>query len=144
MKRVASRLLLIIVLAALCLVGIATKLYRGTLETWFHNYAGGIVYEVFWIVLFGTLFPKGRPWRIAVSVLVATCALEVLQLYHPPVLEAIRSTFLGRALIGNGFDPWDFIYYVLGSAIGWLVCRATTQLRNCCRLSFKRRGGDLP
>jgi len=120
---------MIIILVAVGLIGIGTKLYRGRFETWFHLYAGGIVYEVFWIVLFGAIFARARPGRIAISVFVVTCALEFLQLYHPPVLEAIRSNFFGRALIGNGFDPWDFLYYVVGCTIGWVLCRATSPWR---------------
>jgi hypothetical protein len=116
-------------LAGLALLGIGTKLYRGRFETWFHNYAGAIVYEIFWVVLFGAILPKVRRWRIAVSVFAATCGLEFLQLYHPPFLEAIRSNFFGRALIGNGFDRWDFAYYVIGSAIGWGICRAMSPQR---------------
>jgi hypothetical protein len=134
MRRIVPRLLFICVLAALVLLGVGTKLYRGRFETWFHNYAGGIVYEVFWVVLFGALFTRAKPWRISLSVLLVTCALEVLQLWHPPVLEAIRANFLGRALIGDGFDAWDFPYYVVGSGIGWLLCRVASPWRSAVRL----------
>lgn len=129
MSRIACRLFLASILVALALIGVGTKFYRGRFELWFHNYAGGIVYEVFWIVLFGALLPRARAWRIAISVLVVTCALEVSQLWHPRLLEAIRSNFCGRALIGNGFDPWDFFYYVMGSGIGWAVCAAASPCR---------------
>jgi hypothetical protein len=117
-------------LLALVVVGIGTKFYRGRLETWFHNYAGGVIYEVFWIVLFGALLPRASAWRIALSVFLVTCGLEVLQLWHPPFLELIRSNFFGRALVGDGFDPLDFIYYVVGSVIGWKLCEATVRWRN--------------
>ena len=117
----------VIFLIGLALIGIGTKLYRGPLETWFHNYAGGVVYEVFWIALFRGLLPRARLWRVALSVFLVTCGLEALQLYHSPFLEGVRSTFLGRALIGHGFDPWDFFYYAVGSLIGWGVCLLATR-----------------
>jgi len=123
MNRVSSLFFTALTLIALGLVGVGTKFYHGEFEGWLHNYAGGMIYEIFWIVLFGALFHKVRAWRIALSVFLVTCGLETLQLYHPPLLESIRSTFIGRALIGHGFDPWDFLYYVIGSAIGWGVCR---------------------
>jgi len=43
---------------------------------------------------------------------------KCLQLWHPPFLELIRSTFWGRALIGTSFSWWDFPHYIFGSAIG--------------------------
>lgn len=114
---------MIALLVGLVLVGVGTKFYRGRSERWIHNYAGGIVYEVFWILLLATFFPRLGTGRIALSVFVVTCGLEFLQLWHPRFLELIRSNFMGRALLGNGFDPWDFVYYVIGSTVGWLLCR---------------------
>ncbi len=111
-------------LGVLVIAGIGTKLYSGRFELWVHNYAGAIVYEVFWIVLLGVLLPRTRIVWIAASVLIVTCGLEFLQLWHPPFLEIARSNFVGRALLGNGFDRWDFVYYVIGSLLGWLIGQA--------------------
>jgi hypothetical protein len=130
MKRGEYAVLMVTILVAVALMGVGTKFYRGRFETWFHNYAGGILYEVFWIVLFGALFPGSKLWLIAGSVFVVTCGLEVLQLWRPPFLQAIRSNFLGKALLGNGFDPSDFAYYVIGSVIGWVVCWRTKRYSN--------------
>jgi hypothetical protein len=122
-KRFAFHLPTIALLVALVLVGVGTKFYRGRCERWVHYYAGGIVYEVFWILLLGTFFPRLGAGRIAIFVFVVTCGLEFLQLWHPRFLELLRSNFIGRALLGNGFDLWDFVYYIIGSTIGWLLCR---------------------
>lgn len=130
MKRFDRGLPLMYLLAALVLAGVGTKFYRGRFETWFHNYAGGIIYEIFWIVLFGALFSRVSAGRIALSVFVVTCGLEFLQLWRPPFLEILRSNFFGRALLGNGFDRWDFIYYVIGSTLGWALCRRISPRRN--------------
>ena len=54
--------------------------------------------------------------RIAVGVLLVTCVLESLQLWHRPWLQAIRSTFLGASLLGTSFSWWDFPAYVVGAA----------------------------
>jgi hypothetical protein len=53
-----------------------------------------------------------------VAVFAVTCALEVLQLWHPAPLEAVRGTFLGRTLLGTTFVWWDFPHYALGCALG--------------------------
>ncbi len=107
---------LITVLILLIPLGFATKLYRGPGEEWVHAYAGALCYELFWIFLLKAFFrPVPVTW-LAVGVFLATSALEFLQLSRHPWLEWIRSFFLGRALIGDGFDPWDFLYYAVGSA----------------------------
>ncbi len=84
-------------------------------------------YEILWCVVFGLCLPRTRAWRIAAGVLVVTCILEFLQLWHPPILEWLRSDFIGRSILGSWFDWNDFPYYFAGSALGWLWLRALGQ-----------------
>lgn len=100
--------------------GFLLKLYQGPLSFWFNNYAAGSVYEIFWILVLFFFFPdKNLINKIPVLVFLITVFLEFLQLWHPKVLEIIRSNFLGSALIGNNFCFWDFPYYVIGCILGW-------------------------
>ncbi|MCD6334242.1 MAG: DUF2809 domain-containing protein [Candidatus Latescibacteria bacterium] len=101
-------------------LGFATKFYPGPGAWWFNNYAGGLLYEVFWCLAAGLMWPRASAFRIAARVLGITCALEFLQLWHPPFLEGIRATFIGRTLIGTSFTWWDFPYYILGWGAGWI------------------------
>ena len=111
-------------LAVVAPLGFATKLYAGPGHLWFNHYGGGVLYEVFWILVVFGLWPR-PPWvgRIPAGVLAATCALEVLQLWEPWFLQAIRSTFVGRTLLGTTFVWWDFPHYLLGCVLGWLWIR---------------------
>jgi hypothetical protein len=86
---------------------------------WVRASLGGAVYEIFWCLLAGLLLPRVKPRTIAAWVLGITCALEFLQLWHPPALEAARATFLGAAILGASFDWSDFPYYFIGSGLGW-------------------------
>ena len=79
---------------------------------------------VFWCLVVQLLVPKAKPVVAVTSVLVITSVLEAFQLWHPPVLQAIRGTFLGATLIGTTFVWSDFFYYVLGSLLGWAWLRA--------------------
>ena len=88
------------------------------------GHAGGVLYEVFWVLAVLFVSPGSRPERVALAVFAATSALEILQLWHPAFLEAVRSTFLGHALIGSTFAPADFAYYALGCTLGALGARA--------------------
>jgi hypothetical protein len=102
-------------------MGFLLKLYAGPGQGWLNNYAAGVLYEIFWCLVLFFFWPRRESAaRIAVGVLIVTSVLEVLQLWQPGVLEQIRSTFLGRTLIGTTFSWWDFPHYVLGCALGWL------------------------
>jgi hypothetical protein len=100
-------------------VGLATKFYRGPAAWWFNDYLGGVFYEIFWCLFFAFILPNVSAFLISIWVFLVTCALEFLQLWHPPFLEMIRSTFIGRAFIGHAFAWSDFPYYIIGSVIGW-------------------------
>lgn len=89
------------------------------------NSLAGALYEVFWCLLAFAAFPsRGNAWRIAVIVFLATGGLEFVQLFDHPLLDSIRSTFIGRTLIGNAFAWSDFVYYAMGCLASWSVMRA--------------------
>lgn len=100
-------------------LGFYSKFYDGIAASWVNNSLGGLFYVIFWCLVVFFIFPCGKPFFIALYVLLVTSFLEFLQLWQPPFLEVIRSTFLGRTLLGTSFVPSDFIYYVLGSILGW-------------------------
>src|SRR5262245_47603307 len=104
-------------LLALSGAGLAAKAWTGALAWWVRDYLGGVIYVAFWIVLARSVFPLARPRRVALIVLAVTCALETLQLWKPPLLEAVRATWVGKALIGTTFSWLDFPHYVAGA---WL------------------------
>ena len=68
-------------------------------------------------------FIDGKPLIIASCVLSITIILEFLQLIHPKFLEAIRSTTIGRTIIGSNFNWKDFMFYLLGWGLGimWMA-----------------------
>jgi hypothetical protein len=112
-------------LAIVTPLGFLFKLYAGPGHRWLNNSAAGVLYEIFWCLVLFFVWPQRRyATRIAAGVLVATGVLEVLQLWHPRLLEQVRATFLGQALIGTTFAWEDFPYYVLGCMLGWLWMRA--------------------
>ena len=86
-----------------------------------HDALGSVAYEIFWILFFAFLLPKVSPLRIAIAVCLTTCAIEFLQLWKPPFLQAARSTLPGRLVLGNSFTWADFPIYFIGSFLG-LLC----------------------
>lgn len=100
-------------------IGYVARFSQGWIPESLHDALGSIAYEVFWILLVQFFYPKTSPLRTAIGVCLATCAIEVLQLWQPPFLQAVRATLPGRLILGNTFMWSDFPPYVLGSALGW-------------------------
>jgi hypothetical protein len=124
-KRYRQPLLTILSLLLSASLGYYVKRgYHGPASPWARDSLGGVFYEIFWCMAIALAVPRGRAAPIAAAVLIATCTLEFLQAWHPPLLETARATFLGRTILGSFFDWADFPYYFMGSAIGWAWLRA--------------------
>ncbi len=129
MSQKAIRKHVIFWLMIITALGFTFKFYSGTARWWFNNHGAGALYEVFWIlVIFFFLANRQSTLKTVILVFAITCGLEILQLWHPRVLEQIRSTFLGSALIGTTFSWWDFPHYAIGCAIGWLLMQRILNL----------------
>ena len=113
----ATRIWTFASLVVLVPIGFYSKLYDGPGHPWVNNSLGGILYVIFWCLFGYLVFPRARPRAIIVTVFIVTCILECLQPWQANFLEAIRSTFIGRTLIGTTFTWTDFPYYVIGCAI---------------------------
>lgn len=118
------RRILALSLVGITLLGLIGKFYSGPGHSWVNNSFGGIPYEIFWMLLIAYLWPHLSALWVAVGVLVATCGLEVLQLWQPLWLQAIRATLPGRLILGNSFSWSDFLYYIIGCGLGWLWLRS--------------------
>ena len=117
------RLSLLISILIIVPLGYVVRFY-GAAPEWLNDLFGSVAYEIFWILLVALIFPKASPLWTAVAVCLATCVIEFLQLWHPPFLEAMRATFLGRLILGTTFNWSDFISYFLGSFLGWVWMRS--------------------
>ena len=109
-------------------LGFATKFYTGPGRHWVNKSLGGVLYEIFWCLVVFLFTRKAAAWKIALGVFIATSILEVLQLFHPPFLQFLRSFFIGRTLLGTTFVPSDFFYYVIGCLLGWAWLRTLKRL----------------
>ncbi|WP_437684050.1 DUF2809 domain-containing protein [Sorangium sp. So ce131] len=114
---------LAIIIAVAVPMGLVLRSYGG--PGWLRNGAGAVLYEVVWIAGAQMVWIYAGTLRLAIAVLAATCAIEVLQLSDASWLWAARSTTPGRLLLGGngGFDPMDFPLYGVGCALGYAVCR---------------------
>jgi hypothetical protein len=104
-------------------IGLGTKWYQGVFQNWVNGSLGGVVYEIFWCLIF-SLPGIWRKKHIAIGVFVATSMIEFLQLWHLPFLMIIRSTMIGGYLLGNVFKWSDFLYYAIGCWLGFIILRS--------------------
>ncbi len=132
-----QRIMTVVSLLFIVPAGFCSKFYTGPAADWANNSLGGFFYEIFWCLLIFFFSEKVRHWKIAVSVLLITCGLEFLQLWHPLFLEIPRSYFIGRTILGTTFSWSDFPYYFLGSAAGWLWIRLLNLIQLCPNPDFQ-------
>jgi len=116
-----QRFLIVLLLMVIVPAGFFTKFYDGPAKVWVSDSLGGLLYEIFWCLIFYFIFPKSKPVVIAFTVFIVTCILEIMQLWHPAFLETLRRNFFGRTILGNSFNGFDFPYYFVGSALGLLL-----------------------
>lgn len=111
----------IILLIVLVPFGFYSKLYSGPLAEWVNDSLGGVLYVIFWCLVFYVFVPTVNPLKIAALVFIITCVLELLQLWKPEALEYLRGNFLGNTLLGSSFSWLDFLHYAIGAFIAFLL-----------------------
>jgi hypothetical protein len=95
--KLTRRIWTVISLVVIVPLGFYSKFYTGSGAHWVNNSLGGVFYEIFWCVLLFLFLPSNNPWFIALSVLVATCGLEFMQLWHPSFLSISREKIKNTA-----------------------------------------------
>jgi hypothetical protein len=106
-------------LVCLIPIGLIAKIYELPGNQFISNKLTGALYVLFWSGFTAFLFPRIKNQIICTTVLLVTCLIEFMQLFSSPFLEYVRTSFVGRALIGNSFSWSDFIYYLIGALLAW-------------------------
>ena len=96
-------------------IGIGTKFYDGFAKFWVNNSLSDVVYVIFWSLVLFTLRPTSSPFKICCVVFLLSAFIEISQLWSFPLIEKLRTGFIGKSLFGNRFVYSDFLYYFLGS-----------------------------
>ena len=114
----AYRRVLLWSFGAITLLGTLGKFYPGPGRSWLNNSFGGVPYVILFMALVALIWPRLAQGWVALGVLVATCLLEVLQLWQPAWLQAVRATLPGRLVLGSTFSPSFFGFYLMGAGVG--------------------------
>ena len=121
MKKInKTHILTLISLLLVTPIGFYSKFYKGSFEFWVNNSLCDVFYEIFWCLIVFLFFQKIKTKMIALLIFLVTCLIEFSQLWHPPFLELIRVTFIGRTILGTSFVWADFLYYLIGCFLALL------------------------
>ena len=102
-------------------LGLASRRGYSPFSAALGNYPGDALWA--WVVLLCVAWVRPaitRP-RLVVWSLGIAFAIEFLQLYQAPWMQALRANKLAYLVLGNGFDPWDLVAYAAGIALGMMV-----------------------
>jgi len=102
-------------------IGLGTKFYKGNNYFWINNSFSDVLYEIFWSVLLYLLIPRLKIFYNLIVIFIATSIIEFLQLVKTPFLLELRSSFLGKTLLGTTFVPMDFVYYAIGCILSFII-----------------------
>ena len=116
-----SRLVLSLLALAVIAIGLASRRGYVPFPAALGNYPGDALWA--WVVLLCVAWvrPAITRSRLIGWSLVIAFAIEFLQLYQAPWMQALRANKLAYLVLGNGFDPLDLLAYVVGIALGAAV-----------------------
>jgi hypothetical protein len=95
------------------------------------EYTGDALYAVAVFMALALLFAGARSRSLAVSALVLSALVECAQLIKFPWLNDLRSTSVGRAVLGSGFKWSDMVAYSIGAMVAAVVDFGLRQRRVC-------------
>ncbi len=121
-KSYPSRLVFLVNILAIVPLGYIIR-FSPSLPEYIRDPGGSIAYQIFWICLVLFIYPPANRRLTAIWVCVGSWAIEFLQLYQPPWLQAVRATLPGRLVLGSTFLWSDLPVYCLGCYLGWLWVR---------------------
>jgi hypothetical protein len=113
-----GRLLKLTLLVLVFITAMYTKEYRGEYQQLITAHIGGILYVLFGSLLFSLVWPSLKSWQAASLALGCTSLLEVIQYFRFPFLVDLTRSRVFLYLLGNSYNPMDFVYYFIGGVIG--------------------------
>ena len=116
-----SRFWLAILILLVIAIGLVSRRGYVPFPAVLGNYPGDALWA--WVVLLCVAWVRPaitRTWLASSSLLIAF-AIEFLQLYQTPWMQALRANKLAYLVLGNGFDPLDLVAYAAGIALGLAV-----------------------
>lgn len=101
-------------------IGLVVHLRGAALGPVIHDVAGDALWAMMIAWWIGALAPRTRLAVRGTAAYLVCAAVEFSQLYHSPMLDAVRATTLGHLILGSDFDARDLVAYGVGVALACL------------------------
>lgn len=114
-----NRLLYFFIVLLTIVLGLASR--TSIVPDWVYPYLGDTLYAVMIYFGCGLVFPRISAFRLAIACLFICYTIEIAQLIDVSWLNALRSTIVGKLVLGSGFFWSDLICYAIGAAISFSI-----------------------
>ncbi len=116
-----GRALKIALMVLVLITALYTKEYQGQYQMIINSHIGGILYVLFGALLISLVFSRLKAWQSTLLAFSLTSLLECVQYFRFPFLLELTRSKIFLYLLGNSFNPLDFVYYIVGAAVGFAV-----------------------
>jgi hypothetical protein len=103
------------------LLGLGSRSGATWLPEFIADYAGDTLWATMLYLTIVFIAPRLTITAAAVLAMLGSIGVEVLQLYHAPWIDAVRSTRIGGLMLGYTFVWSDLLCYAIGVTIGVII-----------------------
>ncbi len=121
MKQFTSQILYFLITLLVIIIGITVRLKQEWFPDFVNLWLGDLLYAVMMFFAISFLFPNKKALHRAFAAAIVCYAVEFFQMYHAPWIEAVRSTLLGKLILGRGFLWSDVLAYSAGVVMAYLL-----------------------
>ena len=118
-----SRPLYALAVVLVIAVGLLWRSRLLPLPNFIAKYGGDSLWALVVFLCFGFVYPRSSTARIGFIAVCFAWSVEFLKFYHAHWIDGIRSTRLGRVVLGTTFNSPDLLAYLIGIALGALAER---------------------
>lgn len=130
--------------AAVVLLGLASRAYSPPLPRAVREYAGDALWALAAYLTVAFIFPRLPVRRVAAAAALFSLAVEVSQLYHAPWIDRLRQFRPAALLLGHGFLWSDLACYAAGICVGALAEYYGSRRGSSGRAPRRRRRPSAP
>jgi hypothetical protein len=113
------RLLYFFIFCFLVWLALATRWYPHAFPVIIAKYGGDTIWAGMFLFFLRTIWLKPSIHFLAIITYLLGVLDELQQLYRAPWILAVRKTYLGALMLGNGFVWSDLVCYAIGVALAW-------------------------
>ena len=114
-----QRLIYLAIALLTIMTGLLARHRQDLLPDIINLYLGDVLYAFMMYYLISFLQPHTKSMHRAVIALVICYIIEAFQLVEAPWATALRTTILGRLVLGSGFLWSDLLAYFIGIVLGF-------------------------